>query len=104
MRREYGYDGLGRLTVDLLFGGGGLSASHGYGYDADGNLRSQQVGFPGDRAGEPNGAVGEHRYRYDHAGRLTRWVAPPVEGQPRAGGEDGCGGAERVGGGAPLLL
>jgi RHS repeat-associated protein len=68
--RTYGYDGIGRVTVDLLKGTApvGDLAKQSYGYDADGNV-NQQVITLGTNTGN-----GTHTYDYDKAGRLKSWA------------------------------
>jgi RHS repeat-associated protein len=69
-KRSYGYDGIGRLTADLVTKDAVPVSWSAYSYDKAGNVLSQQYGLPG------NPGAGVHLYDYDNAGRLTGWTKP----------------------------
>ena len=67
-QRNFGYDGVGRLTADVVTKGSTTAAWASYAYDDAGNVTAQQYGLPG------NAGAGLHTYGYDFAGRLTSWT------------------------------
>jgi RHS repeat-associated protein len=69
--RRYTYDDLGRLKTDKIENSSGtVQTGTTYGYDADGNVTSQDVYAPG------NTGAGLNTYTYDAIGRLTAWTNP----------------------------
>jgi RHS repeat-associated protein len=69
-KRDYGYDGIGRMTAELVRKNAAAVAWSAYSYDTAGNVLSQQFGLPG------NPGAGTHLYAYDNAARLTGWTKP----------------------------
>ncbi|MEV4062406.1 RHS repeat domain-containing protein [Nonomuraea dietziae] len=68
-RRTYDYDGLNRLTKDMLTTSAAAPiASIEYGYDLDDNMTSKTT------AG--TAGAGKNTYTYDWANRLTSWTGP----------------------------
>jgi RHS repeat-associated protein len=76
--QSFGYDGLHRLTSDVVDTASGAQVSAlGYGYDAAADVTSMTTTGLATPSG--TGTV-TNTYGYDEAGRLTSWTATPAGG------------------------
>jgi len=69
LTRDYNWNDRGLLESDTLRDSSlATVASFTYGYDSDGNVKTETVVLPG------NAEAGDHSYGYDDSGRLTSWT------------------------------